>query len=77
MTSDLGRGALVVLVVGLALHNAAMAQLWDLGVRGDLLDGVAAWKEVLLAVAVAVLAWRVRDRVTVATLDLLAIAYTL
>jgi len=77
LTSDLGRGAFVVLVVGLALHNAAMAQLWDLGVRGDLLDGVAAWKEVLLAVAVAVLAWRVRDRVTVATLDLLAIVYTL
>jgi O-Antigen ligase len=76
LTSDLGRGALVVLVVGLALHNAAMAQLWDLGVRGDLLDGVAAWKEILLAVAVALLAWRVRDRVTVATLDLLALAYT-
>ena len=76
MTSDLGRGALVVLVVGLALHNAAMAQLWDLGVRGDLLDGVAAWKEILLAVAVALLAWRVRDRVTVATLDLLAFGYT-
>ena len=76
MTSDLGRTALVVLVVGLALHNAAMAQLWDLGVRGDLLDGVAAWKEVLLAVAVAVLAWNLRDRVTVATLDVLALAYT-
>jgi O-Antigen ligase len=77
LTSDFGRLALVVLVVGLALHNAAMAQLWDLGVRGDLLDGVAAWKELLLAIAVALLAWRVRDQVTVATLDVLAIAYTL
>ena len=36
---------LIALVVGLALHNAAMAQLWDLGVRGSALDMVAAWKD--------------------------------
>jgi hypothetical protein len=70
-----GRAALVALVVGLALHNAAMAQLWDLGVRGDTLDAVAAWKEVLLVVAVAMLAWRVRRYVAVSAVDVLAGAY--
>jgi hypothetical protein len=47
----LTRVALLVLIVGLALHNAVMAQLWELGVRGEALDTVAAWKEVLLLVA--------------------------
>jgi O-Antigen ligase len=70
-----GRVALIALVVGLAVHNAAMAQLWDLGVRGNLLDAVAAWKEVLLAVAAAVLAWQLRDRVTIGVVDTLAAAY--
>ena len=41
-------------VVGLALHNLAMAELWDAGVRGASLDVVAAWKDVLLAGALAV-----------------------
>jgi hypothetical protein len=78
LTSErLGRGVLVALVAGLAIHNAAMAQLWDLGVRGDLLDGVAAWKEVLLAVAVAALAWQLRDGITLAVVDALAAAYVL
>jgi hypothetical protein len=72
-----GRVALIALVVGLAVHNAAMAQLWDLGIRGNLLDAVAAWKEVLLAVAVAVLAWKLRDRVTIGVVDALAAAYAL
>jgi hypothetical protein len=67
----------VVLVAGLALHNAAMAQLWDLGIRGDRLDVVAAWKEALLALAVAVLAWSLRDRVTITVVDVLAGAYTI
>ena len=48
--------ALAVLCVGLALHNLAMAELWDAGVRGGALDLVAAWKEALLAVAIAVAA---------------------
>ena len=78
MTSArLATGAVAVLVVGLALHNAAMAQLWDLGVRGDLLDGFAAWKEIVLLVAILVLAWSVRDRVDVTAIDLLAAVYAL
>jgi hypothetical protein len=78
LTSDrFGKAALVALVVGLALHNAAMAQLWDLGIRGDRLDVAAAWKEALLAVAVAVLAWRLRERLTITTVDVLAAAYTI
>jgi hypothetical protein len=72
-----GRAALVVLVVGLAVHNAAMAQLWDLGVRGDTLDAVAAWKEALLFVAILVLAWSLRALVTVTVVDVLAAAYAL
>jgi hypothetical protein len=73
----LGRAALVALVAGLAIHNAAMAQLWDLGIRGDRLDAVAAWKEVLLAVAVALVGWKLRDRVTITVVDALAGAYAL
>ena len=49
-----GRLALAVLVVGLALHNLVMAELWDAGIRGTSLDVVAAWKDVLLAAALAV-----------------------
>lgn len=42
---------LYVLVVGLALHNVVMAELWDAGLRGNSLTIVSAWKEVLLALA--------------------------
>ena len=55
--------ALYVFIVGLALHNAVMAGLYGLGLRGDALTLVQAWKEVLLAVAlarVATDAWRAR-----------------
>jgi hypothetical protein len=45
--------ALYVLVVGLALHNFAMAMLWRAGVRGGALTVISAWKEVLLLVALA------------------------
>jgi hypothetical protein len=45
---------LVAFVVGLALHNLVMAELWDAGVRGGALDVVAAWKDVLLAGALVV-----------------------
>ena len=41
--------ALLVLVVGLALHNLAMALLWQAGVRNTALDVAAAWKEIVLA----------------------------
>ena len=48
-------------VVGLALHNLVMAELWDAGVRAGALDVVASWKEALLALSLAVVwlgAWR-------------------
>ena len=45
----LGIWALHVLIVGLALHNFVMSELWRAGVRGGALTVVAAWKDVLLA----------------------------
>jgi hypothetical protein len=45
--------ALYVFVVGLAVHNAAMAALYAAGVRGSTLTAIAAWKEILLVVALA------------------------
>jgi hypothetical protein len=45
--------ALHALIVGLALHNVVMALLWRAGVRGASLTVVAAWKDVLLLVALA------------------------
>jgi O-Antigen ligase len=53
VTGRLPRVALVVLLVGLALHNLAMALLWDAGLRDTALDVVAAWKDLLLLVALA------------------------
>jgi hypothetical protein len=52
--------ALHVLVVGLALHNLVMSQLWRAGVRGSALTVVAAWKDVLLllALVLVVASWR-------------------
>ena len=50
MTARLPRAALLVLVVGLALHNLAMALLWQAGVRNTALDVAAAWKEIVLVV---------------------------
>ena len=66
-----------MLVVGLVLHNAVMAQLWDLGVRGTTLDVVAAWKEALLLVALLVVAWHVRRVPAVKAADVLAAAYAI
>jgi hypothetical protein len=45
--------ALFVFVVGLALHNAVMAAFYAAGVRGGVLTAITAWKEILLAVALA------------------------
>ncbi len=45
--------ALYAFVVGLAAHNAVMASLYVGGVRGSALTAIQAWKEILLAVAVA------------------------
>jgi len=52
VTDRFPRVALLVLVVGLALHNLAMALLWQAGVRNTPLDVVSAWKDALLLVAV-------------------------
>ena len=45
--------ALYAFIVGLAAHNAVMASLYAGGVRGSALTAIQAWKEILLAVAVA------------------------
>jgi hypothetical protein len=45
--------ALYLFIVGLAAHNIVMALLWGAGVRGGSLELISAWKEILLAVAVA------------------------
>src|SRR5918998_5172078 len=45
--------ALYVWIVGLAAHNAVMAALYGAGVRGGALTALQAWKEILLAVALA------------------------
>jgi hypothetical protein len=45
--------ALYAFIVGLAAHNAVMAGLYAIGVRGRPLTLIAAWKEVLLAVGLA------------------------
>jgi len=45
--------ALYAWVVGLAAHNAVMAALYGAGVRGGALTALQAWKEILLAVALA------------------------
>src|SRR6266540_6737712 len=55
--------ALYFFVVGLALHNAAMAVLYGLGIRGAALTAIQAWKDLLLAVAIVSVgasAWRAR-----------------
>lgn len=54
-----------------------MAQLWDLGVRGTALDAFAAWKEGLLLIALAVVAWKVRRLPAVQAADVLAAIYAI
>ncbi len=75
MSRRTGHYVLVVLVVGLALHNLAMAELWDLGVRGAALDVAAAWKDVLLAGALAAAVWGSRSLPTSLWADRLALAF--
>jgi hypothetical protein len=53
--------ALYALIVGLAAHNLVMSQLWRAGVRGGALTAIAAWKDVLLLVALGVVVWRRRS----------------
>jgi hypothetical protein len=45
--------ALYLWIVGLAVHNAAMAALYGAGIRGSALTAIQAWKEILLAIAFA------------------------
>jgi hypothetical protein len=45
--------AVYAYIVGLAAHNGVLAGLFALGLEGDALTAIAAWKEVLLAVALA------------------------
>ena len=66
--------ALHVLIVGLALHNLAMSQLWRAGVRGTALSAVAAWKDVLLIVALVVV-WRARGLRGLVAADWLALVF--
>ena len=75
MNRTAGHVVLVVLVVGLALHNLAMAELWELGVRGATLDVIAAWKDVLLAGALAVAVWGARSLPVTLWADRLALAF--
>ena len=71
--------ALYLFVVGLALHNAVMAALYEAGVRGSTLTAITAWKEILLAVALvrvgrdALLDRRLPFRFSV--VDVLALAF--
>jgi hypothetical protein len=71
--------ALYLFIVGLALHNAVMAALYSWGIRGSPLTAIAAWKEILLAVAlfhVCVIAFRERELpFRFGVVDLLAIAF--
>jgi O-antigen ligase len=76
MSERLPRWALFAFILALPLHNLAMAELWDVGVRGFALDVVSAWKEVLLAGALALIIWRRRGIPFKATAaDWLALAF--
>lgn len=70
------RWALYALIVGLAVHNLAMALLWRAGVRGGGLTFVSAWKDVLLLGALVVVAASARgSRPRVLVVDALALAF--
>jgi hypothetical protein len=68
--------ALHVLIVGLALHNLVMSELWRAGVRGGALTVVSAWKDVLLLLALALVVSARRGLPFAASpVDWLAIAF--
>ncbi len=71
--------ALVLFVLGLPLHNIVMSLLYGGGVRGGALDAIQAWKEILLATALASVAvGAARSRAlpfTPAPVDWLALAF--
>ncbi len=66
--------ALHALVVGLALHNLVMSQLYRAGVRGAPLSAIAAWKDALLVAAVAAV-WARRRPFALSPVDWLALAF--
>jgi hypothetical protein len=66
---------LLVLAVGLALHNLAMALLWQAGVRNTALDVAAAWKEAVLVVAFVAAVAAVGSVPRLFWADRLALAY--
>ena len=66
---------LQVFIVGLALHNIAMAELYDAGIRGTALDAVSAWKELLLVLGIALELRQGTLRRRLDRIDLLAAAY--
>jgi hypothetical protein len=71
--------ALYLFLVGLALHNALMAALYEAGVRGSTLTAITAWKEILVAVALGrVLRDALRERrlpFRLAVVDWVALAF--
>lgn len=67
--------AVHVFVVGLALHNFVMAELWDAGIHGHALDVVSAWKDALLLVCLVGVWTRVWRTFTWRLVDFLALAY--
>src|SRR2546421_13120951 len=73
--------ALYAWIVGLAAHNAVMAALYGAGVRGGALTALQAWKEVLLGVALARIAFDVlrtrRLAFRIHAADLLAVSFAL
>lgn len=75
MTSRLPWYALAVFTVGLAFHNLVLAELWQAGVHGRSLDVVAAWKEVLLALALGLTLWETRRLPLTTAADRLALVY--
>src|SRR6266480_4473194 len=71
--------ALYAWIVGLAAHNAVMASLYGAGIRGGVLTALQAWKEILLGVALARVAFEVlrtrRLAFRVHPADVLAVAF--
>ena len=71
--------ALYAWIVGLAAHNAVMAALYGAGVRGGALTALQAWKEILLGVALARVAFDVfrtrRLAFRIHPADVLALAF--
>ena len=71
--------ALYAFLIGLAAYNVTMALLYGAGVRGDAIEAIQTWKEILLAVAAARVArdaWRERRLpFRPRTVDWLALAF--